>query len=76
MMILLEDESKGMLSPIILFGEVFGWVLKVEWKCGRDEVLSWKNLELISNLDRSKWEKHDEVEKTLLINEEKVLKLF
>ena len=68
--VLLQNKSKVLLDPMILFDEDFEWRFEVERKDGKDEVLSWKTLEVISDLDRAKWEKSDEVEKTTLINEE------
>ena len=46
------------------------------WADGKDEVLPWKNFEVVPNIDRAKWEKSDEVEYTLFINEEEVSKLL
>ena len=69
-------DSKVLLDPIILFNEGFEWRFEVEWKDGRDEVLSWKTLEVVPNLDQAKWEESDEVEETLLINEEEISKSF
>lgn len=76
MMVLIQDKSKVLLDPMIFFGKCFEWRLKVDWKDRRDELLSWKNFELSSNLDRSKWYKCAEVENIFLTNEEEASKLF
>ena len=75
-MVLLEEKSKFLLDPMVLFDEGFEWRFKVEWRDGREKVLSWKTLEVVSNLDRAKWEKSDEVEETFLVNQKEVSKLF
>ena len=56
LIILWKDESKEFLTLMIFFDEGF------EWKDGRHEVFSRKILEVVSNLDRDKWEKCDEGE--------------
>ena len=74
--VLLEDKSNVSLDLMIYFDECFEWRFEVEWKFGRDEVLSWKILEVVSNLDRAKWGESNELEETHLINKEEVLKIF
>ena len=61
---------------MILFDGVFGWRFEVKWKDGIDKVLSWNNIEVVSNVDRPKWEKSDESEEALLIHKEEVSKLL
>ena len=69
-MILLEEKSKILLDLMVFFDEGFEWKFEVEWKDRSDKVLCWKTLKVVSNLDQSKWEKSDEAEDDLFINEE------
>ena len=61
---------------MIFSDEGFEWRFEVEWKDRRDEDLSQKILEVVSNVDRDKWEKSNETEDTLLVCKEEVSKLF
>ena len=51
-------------------------MVEVERKHWSNKVLSWNNLEVVSNLNRYKWEKSNEVKESHLLNEEEVSKLF
>ena len=57
---------------MIFFDEGFERRFKVGQKDERDEILFSKILEVVSNLDRAKWEKSNEAEEILLIDDEEV----
>ena len=61
---------------MIFFDEGFEIKFEVEWKDGRDGFMPRKIIEVVSNLDRSKWDKSDSVEETILIDEKEVSKEF
>ena len=73
-MIWSKDKSKTFLIPMIFPDEGFEWRFEVEQKDRRDRVLSRNALEVVSNLDRSKWEKSDEAEEIFLVGEKEILK--
>ena len=72
-MVLLEEKWKLLLPLMILFYERFEWRLEgVRWKDTGYEVLSRYIFESVSNLYWAKWEKYDEVQDTLLIDDDEV----
>ena len=52
--VLLKEKSKILLAPMIFFDEEFERRFEVEQKGRRDEVLSRKILEVVSNLNQDK----------------------
>ena len=80
-----KGKSKALLTLIILFDEYFQVSSKDEWRIevenywGKiffkddwDEVVSQNIFEVVSSLDRSKWDKSNEAEDIFLIDKKEV----